>query len=393
MYRSGRLTRRARHTGVSGRPEVALGLGRSTVRRTGPRRQVDRWPTSTSAGRRWRLAARLATCTAYDLSELIGRLRRRRGARSSAAPSRRGWPTEPGRARRAGASDAAARVGRTRYRDRALRAGGAVRRADLPQDPRRPRLRLVADTPTTATRCWPRRCTTTPSTTRSPSGSPGRRLVGVMGGHALRRDDAGVRRRRPVRPRRGRRRLVATGGGPGAMEAANLGAYLAGPPATSLAAASRRLAAVPAFRPSIDDVAARPPAPYARSTRTERDSLGIPTWHYGHEPTNVFATDHRQVLPQRPARGDAGADLRRRDRLPAGQRRHRPGGLPGRLRELLRRRVVAGADGARRRDVLDRELPAWPLLQSLARGRPMEKHVHLVDSVEEAAAIVGEAAE
>ena len=38
-------------------------------------------------------------------------------------------------------------------------------------------------------------------------------------------------------------------------------------------------------------------------------------------------------------------------------------------------------------------LPAWPLLQSLARGRPMEKHVHLVDSVEEAATIVGEAAE
>ena len=25
-------------------------------------------------------------------------------------------------------------------------------------------------------------------------------------------------------------------------------------------------------------------------------------------------------------------------------------------------------------------LPAWPLLQSLARGRAMEAHVHLVDS-------------
>ena len=24
------------------------------------------------------------------------------------------------------------------------------------------------------------------------------------------------------------------------------------------------------------------------------------------------------------------------------------------------------------------ELPAWPLLQALARGRPMERHVHLV---------------
>ena len=30
-------------------------------------------------------------------------------------------------------------------------------------------------------------------------------------------------------------------------------------------------------------------------------------------------------------------------------------------------------------------LPAWPLLEALARGRPMEPHVHLVDDVDEAA--------
>ena len=33
-------------------------------------------------------------------------------------------------------------------------------------------------------------------------------------------------------------------------------------------------------------------------------------------------------------------------------------------------------------------LPAWPLLRVLARGRPMEEHVHLVDSVEEATALI-----
>jgi hypothetical protein len=33
-------------------------------------------------------------------------------------------------------------------------------------------------------------------------------------------------------------------------------------------------------------------------------------------------------------------------------------------------------------------LPAWPLLQSLARGRPMEDHIHLVDTVDDAAALV-----
>ena len=32
-------------------------------------------------------------------------------------------------------------------------------------------------------------------------------------------------------------------------------------------------------------------------------------------------------------------------------------------------------------------LPAWPLLTALARGRAMEAHVHLVDTVEEAASL------
>ncbi len=34
-------------------------------------------------------------------------------------------------------------------------------------------------------------------------------------------------------------------------------------------------------------------------------------------------------------------------------------------------------------------VPVWPLLQSLARGRPMERHVHLVDTVDDAAELFG----
>jgi hypothetical protein len=33
-------------------------------------------------------------------------------------------------------------------------------------------------------------------------------------------------------------------------------------------------------------------------------------------------------------------------------------------------------------------LPAWPLLLALSRGRAMEGHVHLVDTVEDAAGLV-----
>jgi hypothetical protein len=35
-----------------------------------------------------------------------------------------------------------------------------------------------------------------------------------------------------------------------------------------------------------------------------------------------------------------------------------------------------------------RRYPAWPLLQSLALGRPMEDRIFLVDSVEEALAVL-----
>jgi hypothetical protein len=34
------------------------------------------------------------------------------------------------------------------------------------------------------------------------------------------------------------------------------------------------------------------------------------------------------------------------------------------------------------------ELPAWPLLKALARGRVMEPLLHLVDTVEEAAELL-----
>src|SRR5690606_11793161 len=55
-----------------------------------------------------------------------------------------------------------------------------------------------------------------------------RKVVAIMGGHAMRRDQPIYRE--VARMARGLARagyLVATGGGPGAMEAANLGAYLA----------------------------------------------------------------------------------------------------------------------------------------------------------------------
>ncbi len=57
-----------------------------------------------------------------------------------------------------------------------------------------------------------------------------RRMVGVMGGHAALRGEQGYADAARLGHLLGASLVVATGGGPGAMEAANLGARLAGRP-------------------------------------------------------------------------------------------------------------------------------------------------------------------
>ena len=87
------------------------------------------------------------------------------------------------------------------------------------------------------------------STPRSRRG-PRKDLVGAMGGHAAHRDQAEYAEAARSATRSGPQ-VVATGGGPGAMEAANLGAP-AGSPVTRVTEAVADLAPAPAFRPSVD---------------------------------------------------------------------------------------------------------------------------------------------
>ena len=80
--------------------------------------------------------------------------------------------------------------------------------------------------------------------------------------------------------------FVVSGGGPGMMEAANLGAYFAKYNETDLDSALTILARAPRYDDkewmvTALEVKAKFPAGAA--------SLGIPTWFYGFEPTNAFA--------------------------------------------------------------------------------------------------------
>src|SRR5689334_1255248 len=116
----------------------------------------------------------------------------------------------------------------------------------------------------------------------------GRRLVGIMGGHATRRGEPAYAEAARFGHAVGGDLTVATGGGPGSMEAANLGAYLAHEPVEALEQALATLSRAPGFRP-VDDWLV-PAREVLAAHPHGSDSLGIPTWFYGHEPTNVFAT-------------------------------------------------------------------------------------------------------
>ena len=126
-------------------------------------------------------------------------------------------------------------------------------------------------------------------------------VVGIMGGHAEMRGTPEFRAVADLGRKLAREGvLVVTGGGPGAMEAANLGAYAADADAADLSRGVDVLAASPDFRDHDPFTAA---ALRVRKDlgdhRDEQDpdsndwsrqgGLSVPTWLYGHEPANLFA--------------------------------------------------------------------------------------------------------
>jgi len=125
------------------------------------------------------------------------------------------------------------------------------------------------------------------------NGEP-REVVAIMGGHGMSRatdsyrDVAGIAR---TLAQRGF--LMASGGGPGAMEATHLGPWFADRSDAELDEACAMLAPAPKYdHPQWLSAAfrVRQRFPATEGLRERYPSLGIPTWLYGHEPPNVFAT-------------------------------------------------------------------------------------------------------
>jgi predicted Rossmann-fold nucleotide-binding protein len=117
-----------------------------------------------------------------------------------------------------------------------------------------------------------------------------RRVIGIMGSAATRRDDPWFRKAAELGRLAARAGyLVASGGGPGIMEAANLGAFLAPQDDDALDAAVADLTRAPSYESDCEAYIA------AASTVRERglpggESLAIPTWFYPGEPVGQFAS-------------------------------------------------------------------------------------------------------
>lgn len=237
----------------------------------------------------------------------------------------------------------------------------------------------------------------------------GERVVGIMGGHQLPRTSDDYRAVAELGRDLARRgMLVLTGGGPGAMEAAHLGAALSAHPDAELAAAISTLSAMP-LMPRIQSIVGDSGALDARLVREAHDwmapawqmhraivdparSISIPTWHYGHEPTTPFAT-HIAKLFQNSIREDGLLTIAKQGIVFTT-------GSAGTIQEVFQDAeqnfyAATAADFSPMiflgRDYWTRTLPVAPLIDALFRSaepvvaREMSRRVLVTDDIAEAA--------
>lgn len=115
------------------------------------------------------------------------------------------------------------------------------------------------------------------------------KVVAVMGGNAMRRDDVAYEKiARISKTLTEKGSLMVSGGGSGAMEATGFGAWMAGRNEDEFLEALSRLKSVPTqedadyLQASFSIIRDYPQTTYR--------NLSIPTWLYGHEWTSPFAT-------------------------------------------------------------------------------------------------------
>ena len=204
-------------------------------------------------------------------------------------------------------------------------------------------------------------------------------VVGVMGGHGLLRTDKAYSQIAHLSKRLTEEGfLMVTGGGPGAMEATHLGAWMAGRNELELMDALHTMMTAPAF----NDEGWLDTAMRVRSRYPQQDyqSLGIPTWLYGHEPSSPLAT-HIAKFFENSIREDSILAIARGGII------YTPGSA-GTLQEIFQAAVpnhymsygYASPMIFMGKEFWTREVPIWPLLQDLVAR---EKYKNLLLTLSE----------
>ena len=214
-------------------------------------------------------------------------------------------------------------------------------------------------------------------------------VVGIMGGHGLKRAEDGYRRIVDISKRMTERgKLMVSGGGPGAMEATHLGAWMAGRSDEEVDEAMEILTAGGEKDPgrwlqSAMDVRARFP-------QHDFQSLSIPTWLYGHEPSTPFAT-HIAKFFTNSVREDMILSIT------LGGILFTPGSA-GTMQEIFQNAAKVHYGDADfvgpmvflGRDFFERVVPVYPFLKDLCeREKYMNIHLHITDKVDEVLEILG----
>jgi len=215
-----------------------------------------------------------------------------------------------------------------------------------------------------------------------------KKAVGFMGGHKRHRGDDDynkVVRTAWLAAREGY--FVVSGGGPGIMEAANLGAYMARYEEKDLEKAIAILAEATDFnKDEYITQAVKVLDKYPDGTA----NLAIPTWFYGQEPSNMFASAIAKYFSNSIredkllaiclygivyAVGSAGTT--QEIFMDATQNHYGTFGYYSPMVFLGKRRYRE-------------ETSIFPLLKQLANGKLYEKMLHLTDSPDEVVRFIGE---
>ncbi|RYZ41110.1 MAG: hypothetical protein EOO71_13365 [Myxococcaceae bacterium] len=214
-----------------------------------------------------------------------------------------------------------------------------------------------------------------------------RRVVAIMGGHSMLRGAADYRSVAELARALSRRGFfLVSGGGPGAMEATHLGAWFAGRSDGDLDAALALLAQAPSYKDRewlARAFEVRAAWPMRDEDRALGDSLGIPTWLYGHEPPNPFATRIAKYFANS-VREEGLLTIAR------GGVVYSPGSA-GTVQEIFQDACqnhyntvgIISPMLFLGREFWTQTRPVYPLLEHLARGHEYARHLLITDSQED----------